>query len=264
MLAPMKTSAGGRRMIRTAEGTKLVAYLDCVGVWTIGTGHTSAAGPPKVVAGLRITEAEADAILARDLDAVERAVLKALTRQPTQNQFDAMVSLAFNIGGKAFAKSSIVSRFNRGDIEGASDAFLRWNKAGGRVVNGLTARRKVERSLFRRGEVPVAIAAMESVAVPPEEMPGELEPPAPPKTMATSKTGWASIASGAAGVTAIVTGAQSILETAQSVKDTAGQAATILGVDYRLALLAFLACLLVGCAVFIWIDRRGKLYRDLI
>lgn len=144
----MKTSAAGRKAITQREGNKLKAYLDSVGVLTIGVGHTSNAGPPKVTKGMTITAAESDAILSRDLATFERAVERSVKVPLSQNEFDALVSLAFNIGGGAFAKSTLVRKLNAGDKAGAAEAFLSWNKAGGKVLKGLVTRRQSERRQF--------------------------------------------------------------------------------------------------------------------
>ena len=96
--AGMKVSAAGRAAIAQREGNKLTAYQDSVGIWTVGVGHTAVAGEPKPAKGMKITAAESDAILARDLGDVERSVLKTVTVPLSQNEFDALVSLVFNIG----------------------------------------------------------------------------------------------------------------------------------------------------------------------
>lgn len=144
----MKTSAAGLALIREYEGCVLHAYQDAAGVWTIGVGHTAAAGPPAPTPGMTISEAEALDILARDICQYERAVESAVARRMTQNQFDAMVSLCFNIGPSRFRESTVLHDFNRGETEGAADAFLLWNRAGGRVLEGLVRRRYAERALF--------------------------------------------------------------------------------------------------------------------
>lgn len=144
----MKTSAKGRALIEQREGVRLKAYLDSVGIWTIGVGHTSAAGPPHVVPGLVITKEQCDEILSRDLGKFEDAVEKAVIVTMADHEFDALVSLAFNIGGYAFAKSTLVRRLNARDRSGAANAFLSWNKAGGKVLPGLTTRRQAERKQF--------------------------------------------------------------------------------------------------------------------
>ena len=147
----MKISRTGIELIKRWEGCRLRAYPDpATGgePWTIGYGLTSAAGIVTVKPGLTITQAQADEYLVASLVKYEAAVQKAVTRSPTQNQFDAMVSLCFNIGPSGFAKSTVVRKFNGGDAAGAADAFLLWRKAGGRVIPGLEARRKDERALF--------------------------------------------------------------------------------------------------------------------
>ena len=147
----LKTSAAGRAAITQRESNVLTAYKDSVGIWTIGVGHTSAAGAPTVTSGLKITAAESDAILSRDLAKFERAVLGAVKVPLKQHEFDALVSLAFNIGDGAFAKSTLVRKLNAGDRLGAANQFLVWNKAGGRVLQGLVNRRQSERDQFLGG-----------------------------------------------------------------------------------------------------------------
>lgn len=144
----MKCSPAGRAAITRREGNKLVAYKDSVGIPTIGVGHTTAAGPPAVKMGMKITPQESDEILSRDLAKFEKAVDDAITEPMAQHEFEAFVSLAFNIGGGAFAKSTVARKFNAGDKPGAADAFLMWNKAGGKVVQGLVNRRESERAQF--------------------------------------------------------------------------------------------------------------------
>lgn len=144
----MKTSALGISFIKQWEGVRLKAYRDGGGVLTIGCGHTSAAGFPEVTAGLTITMKQSDEILARDLAKFEAGVAGAIRRAATQNQFDAMISLAFNIGIGAFGKSTVVRRFNEGNDKAAAEAFLLWNKDNGKVVKGLANRRLAERALF--------------------------------------------------------------------------------------------------------------------
>jgi GH24 family phage-related lysozyme (muramidase) len=144
----MKMSAAGRAALSKREGNKLRAYRDSVNILTIGVGHTSAAGVPVVTAGMTITAEESDAILSRDLVKFEAAVRDAVKVPVEQHEVDALVSIAFNIGGGAFAKSTLVRKLNAGDRAGAANAFLSWNKAGGRVIDGLTTRRKAERLQF--------------------------------------------------------------------------------------------------------------------
>lgn len=142
----MKTSAAGIAAIQRFEGCVLRTYKCAAGVLTIGYGHTG----PEVVEGLVWTQAQADASLVRDLERFERAVVAAITRPMTQGQFDAMVSLAFNVGAKAFATSTLVKRFNASDVEGAGRQFVVWNKVAGRLNHGLLQRRAAELWTFAR------------------------------------------------------------------------------------------------------------------
>ena len=139
-----RVSDDGVDMIAKHEGLRLEAYLCPARVWTIGFGSTHG-----VKKGDRITEAEAIERLRREVQIYETGVLEALTVAPNQNQFDAMVSLAYNIGVAAFVKESSVLRFhNLGDTKRAADAFRLWNQGGGKVLPGLVTRREEERSLY--------------------------------------------------------------------------------------------------------------------
>lgn len=146
----MKTNKAGLDLIKSFEGLRLETYKCSAGVDTIGYGHTSAAGAPKVAPGMKITAAEAEEILARDLRKYEEAVDKAVTVTPTENQFAAMVSLCYNIGPGNFSGSSVVKKLNAGDAKGAAQSFLLWNKAAGKVLAGLTRRREAEKALFEK------------------------------------------------------------------------------------------------------------------
>ncbi|PZV10085.1 MAG: hypothetical protein DCF21_18830 [Leptolyngbya sp.] len=117
--------------------------------WTIGYGHTSAAGPPQVYRGLTITRAEAEEILKRDLTKYEKAVTRAVTRTPKSDQFSALVSFTFNVGAGNLQSSTLLSKHNAGDFAGAAEEFGRWVYAGGNVMPGLVRRRRAERALYR-------------------------------------------------------------------------------------------------------------------
>ncbi|MNL10554.1 Lysozyme RrrD [compost metagenome] len=136
-----------KQAIKTAEGLRLTAYKDGGGVWTIGYGHTGA----DVREGLTIPLSEAERLLTRDLRVAENHVNGAVKVKLTQNQFDALVSFVYNVGGEAFRSSTMLKKLNTGDYLGAADQFPRWNKDNGKVVDGLTNRRREERELFLRG-----------------------------------------------------------------------------------------------------------------
>lgn len=144
----MKTSHDGRKLIEAFEGLFLHAYYDSVHVLTIGYGHTNLGDIlPKVVHGMQITEAEADAALSNDLAVFEAAVER--TMHPfvcKQYEFDALVSFDFNTG--SLRKSSIDDKLKAGHVEAAMATLLQYNHAGGKVLAGLTRRRRAEKLMF--------------------------------------------------------------------------------------------------------------------
>lgn len=151
----MKISTNGLKQIKLHEGVRNEAYKDSAGIWTIGVGHTAARGEPIPKKGLVLTDAEVEATLDRDLDHFEAKVNEVVKVSLTQNQFDALVSLCFNIGEGAFSKSTLVRKLNAKDYQGAADQFLVWNKAGDKKVQGLVNRRAKERELFLKPDSPV-------------------------------------------------------------------------------------------------------------
>jgi lysozyme len=136
-------------LVKEFEGCRLTAYKDSAGVWTIGYGTTGRAGLGiDPVEGMEITEVEAEYYLQKGLEKFAMEITGAFTRAPNENQFGAFVSLAYNIGSGAFKRSTALKKFNEGDDAGAANAILMWNKAGGKVLNGLIRRREAERKLF--------------------------------------------------------------------------------------------------------------------
>ncbi len=119
----MKTSAQGLDLLTQREGKRNDAYLDSVGVWTIGVGHTG----PEVHAGLHWSDEQVHETLARDVARFEDAVNFAVTVPLAQHQFDALVSFSFNVGEQALKTSTLVKKINAGDA-GAADEFDRWNR----------------------------------------------------------------------------------------------------------------------------------------
>ena len=139
----MKVSDKGLALIKEFEGCKLTAYQDSVGVWTIGYGHTKTARK-----GMVITQDQANELLTTDVADHATGVYKALQVKLDQHQFDAVVSLAFNVGVNAVRNSTLFKMINRGDAKLAAEQFDRWNKAGGKVLAGLTRRRAAERKMY--------------------------------------------------------------------------------------------------------------------
>lgn len=130
--------------------------------WTIGWGHTG----PEVVCGLRWTQQQADQSYQADLARFERDVAILCTRPPDQGQFDALVSFAYNVGSdidtdtiaEGLGDSTLLRKFNAGDVPAAADQFLAWDRAGGKSMWGLRRRRAAERILFLGGTAAEAIA----------------------------------------------------------------------------------------------------------
>ena len=131
------------------EGLKLKPYLDVVNVATIGYGSTRYADGTKVkLIDMPITEVEAMELLRETLVNFEKCINKNIKVSLNQNQFDSLVSFVYNVGCGNFEKSTLLKKINEEDYIGASDEFVRWNKANGVPLRGLTARRLAERDLF--------------------------------------------------------------------------------------------------------------------
>jgi GH24 family phage-related lysozyme (muramidase) len=175
----MKISQEGLALIKRWEGCKLTSYQDSVGVWTIGYGITTNAGLGVIKKGMTITQKQADEWLLVALAKYEKTVQDSIKRPITQPQYDAMVSLCYNIGQGAFAKSSVVRKFNAGDTTEAADAFLMWVKAGGVTLKGLENRRKDERKHFLKAGKPVESPQKPVQPVPAPDVP--TPPPVQPK-----------------------------------------------------------------------------------
>lgn len=138
-------------LIKEFEGWRALAYPDpATGgePWTIGYGHTSAAGDPKVKPGMIISKEEGLIILARDLEKYEAHVRRMVKVPTTANQHGALTSLCYNIGPGNLEKSTLLKKLNAGDYAGAAGQFKLWNKAAGKTMAGLTRRRLAETKLF--------------------------------------------------------------------------------------------------------------------
>ncbi|EPJ2342271.1 lysozyme [Enterobacter kobei] len=144
----MQTSEKGIALIKQFEGCKLTAYQDSVGVWTIGYGWTQPVDGKPIRAGMTIKQETAERLLKTGLVSYESDVSRLVKVGLTQGQFDALVSFTYNLGARSLSTSTLLRKLNAGDYAGAADEFLRWNKAGGKVLNGLSRRREAERALF--------------------------------------------------------------------------------------------------------------------
>jgi lysozyme len=156
----MKVSERAIEMIKHHEGVRVRCYRCPALLWTVGVGHVI---DPKHI-GVKLEDrknlpipdgwdralsmSEVDAILAADLATFERGVLRLCPAGLTQSRFDALVSFSFNVGLGNLQRSTIRMCHNRGDFEGAAEAFMAWTKAGGKELPGLVKRRKDERALY--------------------------------------------------------------------------------------------------------------------
>lgn len=183
----MTINAAALNLIKGFESKELKAYRDAVGIWTIGYGHTAMAGPPSPKAGMTITSAEADALLLKDLGKYEAPVKKLVKVPLNENQYGALTSLVFNIGEGNFAKSTLLKKLNAGNYAAVPAELMKWNKAKGKVLAGLTRRRKAEGQLFTK---PVS-ARPKPVPAPAKPAPVPVEPivpkPAPTPAPASDK-----------------------------------------------------------------------------
>lgn len=142
----MQINSHGLEIIKRFEGCKLTAYKCPAGVWTIGYGHTGNVKPNQT-----ITQLDAERLLKLDLKKFEEGVSSLVKVKINENQFAALVSFSYNVGLGALRSSTLLRLLNSGDIKGAAKQFLRWNKASGKEIPGLTKRRIVEQSLFLKG-----------------------------------------------------------------------------------------------------------------
>ncbi|SPU27858.1 Phage-related lysozyme (muraminidase) [Candidatus Bartonella washoeensis] len=144
-------SKEGLALIKQWEGLRLQAYKDLACVWTIGYGHTSEAGRPFVRKGMRITQEQAEAILREDLKQFEKTVEEAVMVSLTDEQFAALVSFCYNVGTKAFCNSTLLKKLNKGDYEAVPEELQKWNRVGGKRLQGLANRRAAEAGLWAKG-----------------------------------------------------------------------------------------------------------------
>lgn len=213
----MRVNQKGLELIKEFEGFRAKAYKCPAGVWTVGYGHTSAAGAPKVGSLTRVTRAEAEEILRNDLQQYEDAVESAVRVELNSNQFSALVSFCYNVGAGAFRSSGVLKAVNKKQWNEVPRRLALWNKGGGRVLPGLVRRRAAEGALFVE---PVGVSAKRLA----EEVQTESrETPDVPKGKSPiqSTTNLAAGAAGAAGTIGVLAeasaGAARTAENAQSI-----------------------------------------------
>ena len=186
----MRVSKHGREFITAHEGEILRVYLDPVGLPTMGVGHLlTDEEKAKYPVGSVITRGVSQEFLERDLRRFENAVNTLVKVPINQNQFDALVSFAFNVGEANFKRSSVLRHLNAGLYAKAADAFLAWNKSKGKVLPGLTRRRKEERALFLTPSEAGAVHPPSPVEIPPSTItpPPSITPETLPDTVEVPK-----------------------------------------------------------------------------
>lgn len=140
-----RINQAGLAILKHYESCELEAYLCPNRRWTCGWGETEG-----VTRNTKWTQTYADERLEQSLRVREAAIEKLVTVSLTSNQFSSLVSFVYNVGVDAFSKSTLLRLLNKGDYSGASEQFRRWDKAGARILPGLTRRRIAERDLFMR------------------------------------------------------------------------------------------------------------------
>ena len=145
----MDISNKGLKLIQEFEGLKLTAYQDVIGIWTIGYGNTFYLDGNIVKKGDKVTKAQAEALLKATIKEFETKVESLVKAKLNQNQFDALVSFTYNVGPANLKKSTLLKKVNiNPNDESIADEFIKWNRASGKVIDGLTRRRQAESDLY--------------------------------------------------------------------------------------------------------------------
>lgn len=192
----MRMSADGLALVKEFEGLRLNAYKCPAAVWTIGYGHTSAAGAPIVSADMLISKENAEEILQRDMVQYEDGVRKLVTVGLTQGQFDALVDFAYNAGVGALQKSTLLKKVNAEKFDEVPAEFMKWTKGGGKELPGLVRRRRAEVKLWRGLDT--------EKPIPVDEARAEPDQPKASKSIVQSKEANAAVVAGGLGTVAVV------------------------------------------------------------
>ena len=236
----MRLSLSARERLKRLEGFRANAYIPVPGDRvTIGYGFTDG-----VKIGDRMTREEADARLVEELRPYEMAVWQGCTREPNQNEFDAMVLLCFNIGPAGFRRSTVLKAHNRGDCQAAARAFGLWNKSGGKVYAGLTKRRAEESALYLT-PMPDDVSDPPEGAI--EAMPQTVDAESPMHASPINRAGV--VAGGTAAVATVAETARTVAEVKYSVAS--------LG-DWMLPILLVLVVVLCGFVVWQRVNQRKE------
>lgn len=248
----MKMDEKGISLLKSLEGLRLTAYQCSAGRWTIGYGHTGNAGAPIVVPGMKVTKAEADRILVRDVAYFEELIRPLVTVDLNQGQWNAIVCFVFNVGVPVFAASTLLKKINAGQFDQVPAEMMKWTKytdpkTKEKVVSkGLVIRRRQETAMWRSldDDTPVSEGDLRLIA----------EPPAPVRSVVQSKEATASIATTMAGALLVAT----------EMKKQLDQAADLVNAFIEASknpsfIIAGSICL-ISVAIFYW--RRKRLVEE--
>ena len=236
----MRLSLPSRERLKRLEGFRAKAYIPVPGDrTTIGYGFTDG-----VKLGDTMTREEADARLVEELRPYEMAVWQGCTREPNQNEFDAMTLLCFNIGPAGFRRSTVLKAHNRGDCQAAARAFGLWNKSGGKVYAGLTKRRAEESALYLT-PMPDDMSDPPEGAI--EAMPQSVDAESPMHASPINRAGV--VAGGTAAVATVAETARTVAEVKYSVAS--------LG-DWLLPVLLLVIVVLCGFVVWQRVNQRKE------
>ena len=234
----MKMSAAGLAIVKEFEGLRLKAYKCPAAVWTIGYGHTSAAGAPIVNPDLVITKDEAEEVLERDMEQYEEGVRKYVKVDLTQGQFDALVDFAYNAGVGALQKSTLLKKVNAEKFDEVPAEFMKWTKGGGKELPGLVRRRRAEVKLWRGLDT--------EKPVPVDEARAEPDQPKASKSIVQSREANAAVAAGGLGMIAVV----------QEVMPMVREGGDLLGSFSPTVLILFV---IIAAAGAVWYFRKQRL-----
>jgi lysozyme len=230
------SQAGLDALLKKFEGCKLNAYKCPAGIWTIGYGHTSAAGEPAVTEGMTITREEAETILKRDLAKYEKPVADLVKVKLTQHQFDVLVDFAYNAGVGNLKSSTLLKKLNAGDYDAVPSELMKWTKGGGKELPGLVRRRRAESEWWRD---------LSNKPVVEEEQRAEPDP-VPVKTITESKQANGAVAIGALGS---VGAAKEVVAQVQDANDLF---ATVMNMLKDTNFLIMVAIVAIGGAIWYW------------
>ena len=247
------SSEGIDALLKPFEGCKLTAYRCPANICTIGYGHTSAAGQPSVMDGMKITQKQAEDILRRDLVKYETYVHDMVQQPLTQHQFDVLVDFVYNEGPGNLKTSTLLKKINVGQFDAVPAELMKFTKGGGKVLAGLVRRRQAEAAWWIADE-PATVSAPDEAPTADEHEQRATADPVPARTMADSKQGNAAIlTAGLGGLGA----AKEIAAQAQDASDTANQ---LMGLLSNTNFLIMAAIIGLGAAIWFWRKQHMETY----